>query len=112
MQAVLDVPVGAHDVEEAGGRERSGNDVVAAGGGRLAVDFARGRDLADRPQAQKAVPLGAPCHVVEDRGPARLDAAVIAVDGLRGVVGRGLGVVKQYWMSSRGAFWLPSTART
>jgi len=41
------------------------------------------------------VPLGEPGHVVDDRGPAGLDAAVIAVDRLRHIVEHGIGVVEQ-----------------
>jgi hypothetical protein len=64
VQAVLDVPVGADDLEKARGRERFGEDEVAAGGGRLAVDLAGGLDLADGLEPGKAVPFGEPGHVV------------------------------------------------
>ena len=81
MQAVLDVPVRA--------------DVMAAGGGRLAVDLAAGLDLAHGSQPSKAVPLGEPGHVVEELGTADLDPAVVTVDRLRRVVRCSLRIVEQ-----------------
>lgn len=95
MQAVLDMPMSADDVEEAFGREWLGEDVVAAGGRRLAVDLARSGDLADRLEVGETVPLREPGDVVDDCGPARLDPAVVAVDRLRHIVGRGLWIVEQ-----------------
>ncbi len=66
MEPVFDVPVGADDLEEAIGRQGLGQDVAAAGSGRLAIDLAHAVDLADRPEAREAVLLGEPGHVVDD----------------------------------------------
>ena len=61
----------------------------------MAVLLARRGDLADRLQARKAVGFGQPGDVVDDRGAAGLDAAVVAVGGGGEVVRRCLRIVEE-----------------
>ena len=95
VQAVLDLPVRAHDRKEPGGGERPREQVVAGRGGRLVALLARGGDLADRGEAREGVGFGEPGDVVEERATAGLDPAVVAVGGDGAVVRRRLGVVEQ-----------------
>ena len=55
VELVFDLPVGAHDLGDAGGGKRLGEQVVARGGGALAVDLARGGDLGDRGETGEVV---------------------------------------------------------
>jgi hypothetical protein len=89
MQTVPDVPMGGMTSRKRG-RERYGEDVVAAG-----VELGRGVDPAHGGQPSKAVPAGGPAQVIDDRGEAGLDAAVIAVDRLRRLVEQGLRIIEQ-----------------
>jgi hypothetical protein len=109
VQAVLDLPVGAHDREETGGGERPREQVVAGGERGPAVLLARGGDLADRPEAGKFVGFGEPGDVVDDRGAAGLDAAVVAVGGGGDVVS---GSSRSSRTSSYSAGWLALRAST
>ena len=87
--------MGAHDGEEARGRKRPGEQVIAGRGGGPAGLLTRGGDLADGLEPRKAVVFGEPGDVVDDRGAAGLDAAVVAIGGGGEVVRRGLWVVEQ-----------------
>ena len=60
-----------------------------------AASIPRSASWAHGDQPGKAVAFGEPGHVMNDRGPARLDPAVVALDRLRGIVGRGMRIVEQ-----------------
>jgi len=95
VQRVFDLPMSPHNFCEAGRRQRLGEQIVAGGSRRFAVDLARRGDFADRLQARKAMGFGEPGDVVDDLGAAGLDPAVIAVGGGGDLVRWGLGIVEQ-----------------
>ena len=74
--------MGARGVLEALGRERRAHEVVAGFGLRALCGFAPRLDLADGGQARPIVALAQPCDVVAERGAARLDAPVVAINML------------------------------
>ena len=85
MQAVLDGPMGAHDLLEAFGRERRAHDVVAGFGCCAPGGVAPHLDLAEGGQTRPVMALPQPCDLTADSGAARLDAPVIAVNLLTGL---------------------------
>ena len=88
VEAVLDVPVGAHGGGELSGRERGGGEVIAPLDAGFATVLALGLDHGDHgevleaPFAGEAAVGDKPLHVMADGMAADLDAAMVAVDGL------------------------------
>ena len=95
VQLVLDPPMAAGEVVEFGGGEPPGGDVVTFASRGLAVDLAPSDKFSQARQAGPAEALAMPLDIVQDLGPARLDAAVIAVDGLVDIVRRCLGIIEE-----------------
>ena len=82
VQAVFDAPMIADDGAEAFGRQIERGDVEARISLALAVELAQAVQDDDAGEARPGVALAQPVNVVDHGGGARLEAAVLAVDGL------------------------------